>query len=308
MKDSRSLLLILLSVSLISTWVYHLYDKNNYARRTREIYIKDSIAVAEAVSDSLRKYFSARITRLNEEKFTIQTTNKNLKKELDDQLEKINALRAEISQILSRKDLTESDLKEARSKVRELQASIGNLESENQDLSQEKIRMLGQVELLNTEIAALQLSMTKISGMNEQLTQQVHEASVFIASEAVLEAFQSRGERKEKVTSQARKAEKFVASFSVKNNISDYPNAEVVVVITEPSGKVLTGEIWDSGTFETVNDGRKRFTRKIRFEYTKKEHKKVVFSIEPEAFEKGSYKLAVYHKGYKISEAACKLD
>jgi hypothetical protein len=57
MKDTNSLLLVLLSVVLLGTWFYHLYDKTKYSNQRKEIYIKDSIDVAEGVHDSLHKIY-----------------------------------------------------------------------------------------------------------------------------------------------------------------------------------------------------------------------------------------------------------
>jgi len=58
MRDNKTLLLALLAGGLIITWIYHIYDKSQYSNHTREVFVKDSTAVAEAVSDSLRKYYS----------------------------------------------------------------------------------------------------------------------------------------------------------------------------------------------------------------------------------------------------------
>ena len=46
MKDTKTLLLMMLSAGLTGTWVYHLYDKTQYSKRRTEVYIKDSVAVA----------------------------------------------------------------------------------------------------------------------------------------------------------------------------------------------------------------------------------------------------------------------
>lgn len=308
MKDPRSILLALLSVSLLTTWIYHLYDKNQYTKRTREVFIKDSAAVAEAVSDSLKKIFAKTLNQLSQEKQDIDLSNTTLKKELGSQLTAINTLKDEISNILKRKNITQQDLDEAKIKIRELQTRIGGLQSENSDLSQEKAILNGLVDQLNTEMTALQLNMSKVTNENKQLAQTVEQAATFIASNISIQAVQSKSGNREVPTGVSRRAEKFVVSFAVQNNVNSYPNAEVVIVITEPSGKIMSGDIWDSGSFETRQEGRKRFTRKMRFEYIRMESKKVIFSIEPDEFEKGTYKFSLYHNGYKIGESACKLS
>ncbi|MBK6383861.1 MAG: hypothetical protein IPF69_10420 [Chitinophagaceae bacterium] len=74
MKDTKSILLGMLSVGLVGTWVYHLYDKTQYSQRRTEVYIKDSIAVAQAVQDSLQRIYSHTINNLGAELDSTKST------------------------------------------------------------------------------------------------------------------------------------------------------------------------------------------------------------------------------------------
>ena len=85
-------------------------------------------------------------------------------------------------------------------------------------------------------------------------------------------------------------------------------NAEVVVVVSDPAGKALNTEVWDVGSFETKTEGRKIYTRKVRFEYSKGEAKQLIFTLEPNSFEKGTYKLSLYHNGVRIGQSSWKLS
>src|SRR6185503_18469295 len=131
MKDSKPLLLALLAAGLVITWVYHIYDKSKYANLTREVFVKDSTAVAEAVTDSLRKYYTRTLDQLGVEKMQIDSSNNLLKGELGVKISEINKLRSEIGNILKRKDLTKSDLAEAKSKIDDLQQRMDDLKTEN---------------------------------------------------------------------------------------------------------------------------------------------------------------------------------
>jgi len=64
-KDTKSFLIGMLSVGLVGTWVYHLYDKTQYSQRRTEVYVKDSTAVAQGVQDSLQKIYSHTINDLD---------------------------------------------------------------------------------------------------------------------------------------------------------------------------------------------------------------------------------------------------
>ena len=307
MRDSKSLLLALLAAGLIITWVYHIYDKSKYANLTREVFVKDSTAVAEAVSDSLRKYYTRTLDQLGLEKMQIDSSNNLLKGELGVKITEINRLRAEIGNILKRKNLNQADLAEARSKIEDLQQRIDDLKTENTSLTDERTKLNNILAQLNGQMNSLQQNMQKVSAENKDLTQKINDASVFIASEVKFAAVTVK-DQKEVETTQQKKASKFVTSFTVQNNILDMANAEVVVVVADPLGKPLNTEVWDAGSFETKAEERKVYTRKVRFEYNRGESKHLIFSLEPENFEKGTYKLSLYHNGVRIGETSWRLS
>ena len=307
MRDSKPLLLALLAAGLVTTWVYHIYDKSKYTNLTREVFVKDSMAVAEAVSDSLRKYYTQTLDQLGVEKMQIDSSNNLLKGELGIKISEINKLRTEIGGILKRKNLTQSDLAEAKLKIDDLQTRIDDLKTENTSLTDERTKLNNILAQLNGEMNSLQQNMQKVSAENRDLAQKINDASVFIASEVKFAAVTVK-DQKETETNQQKKANKFVTSFTVQNNILDLDNAEVVVVISDPAGKPLNTEVWDVGSFETKSEGRKVYTRKVKFEYNKGEAKHLIFSLEPDNFAKGTYKLSLYHNGVRIGATSWKLS
>ena len=303
MKDNRSLLMLLLSAGLLLTWVYHLYDKSGYASKSKEVFIKDSVAVAEAVSDSLKKIFTRTLDQLGIEKLTIDSANTNLKSELNGRITEINKLKSEIGVILKRKNISQADLDEASGKIKDLQDKMEAMRTENSSLVGEQKKLSDVLARLNTDMNSLQQNMQKVSSENSELIKKINEASTFVASEIKFSVVNLRPDQKEIETNQLKKADKFVASFTVQNNISDYPNAEVYIIIKEPSGKTLNTEVWDAGSFDTKAEGKKSYTRKMKFEYSKAETKKLLFTITPDFFEKGVYKFLLYHNGVKIAES-----
>jgi len=308
MRDNKTILLAFLAAGLVITWIYHIYDKSQYSNHTREVFVKDSMAVAEAVSDSLRIYYTRALDQLGVEKLQIDSSNSSLKGELGQRVTEINKLRDEISIILKRKNLSQADLTEAKTKINDLQSRIENMRKENTSLVEERTKLNGVLAQLNGEMNSLQQNMEKVSAENKDLTQKINDASVFIASEIKFAAVNVKADEKESETTQQKKANKFVTSFTVQNNILDLESAEVIVVITDPSGKSLNTEVWDAGSFETKTDGRKIYTLRVKFEYNKGEAKRLIFSLEPNSFEKGTYKLSLYHNGIRIGESSWKLS
>jgi hypothetical protein len=301
MRDIKSLLLVLLSTGLVCTWVYHLYDKTIYSKRRTEVYIKDSIAVAEGIRDSLQKIYTGAITELDTKLDSTLTRKDSLQSELGTKLEKIKSLKNEINTILGKKGVSDEELGVARSKITELQNVIAELRQQNGSTEEEKKRLTLVMEQMNGDISGLQQSMKQLAEENKMLTEKINLASVFVASELHLSAVSVKGSKEEE-TSQVKKAGKFVLSFLVQNNITQYEGAEIFIVITGPDGQVLQNEGWESRSFDTKNEGTKEYTLKIRFAYEKGEQKLKLFSLNPDKYQKGIYIMQIYHNGYMIGQ------
>jgi TolA-binding protein len=301
MKDTRSWLMVLLSFGLVSTWVYHLYDKAQYSQQRNEVYIKDSIAVAESVKDSLQKIYTATISKLDTRLDSTKTDADSLKTQLEVKLGEINKLRNEISGILKNGGSTRADFKRAQQKIAELQQKIEELQNQNISMEEERKRLTALLDQLNGNMKGMEETARKLGDENKMLTEKIGLASLFISSEVQLSAV-AVNDDKEQETTQAKKAEKFVLSFKVQNNVTDYSDAEIFVVIIQPDGKVLSNEVWDSNMFDSRKEGKKNFTRKIRFEYNKGETKALLFTLNSNSYQKGNYIMQIYHNGIKIGQ------
>ena len=302
MKDIKTTLLAMLSVGLVGTWIYHLYDKTQYASQRKEIYIKDSIAVAEAVQDSLQQIYARSIQTLDRKLDSTKFGADSLRVTLMLKLSEINRLRGEINSILKNRGASKSDLQLARQKINELQALVEEMKGEKINMEEEKQKLGEAMTKLNGEISGLQENMKKLGDENRVLSDKMILASLFVASEIRLSPVMVKNDKEVEAT-QAKKTSKLVISFTLQNNMTDYDGAEIFVIIVQPDGKVLTPDVWESATPMTTNSGdRKNYTRKIRFEYSKGEAKQMTFSINADAYQTGSYVLQLYHKGYKIAQ------
>ena len=144
--------------------------------------------------------------------------------------------------------------------------------------------------------------MQKLGQENKILAEKVTLASSFVASELKLSPVTVKND-KEQETNLAKKAEKLIISFAVQNNVTDYQNADVFIVITLPNGKVLKNEdVWEATSINLQNGSRISYTRKVRFEYLKGESKRLIFSLDAEEYLKGTYTLQLYHNGYMIGQ------
>lgn len=300
MRDIKSQLMVLLSVGLVGTWIYHLYDKTVYGQRIREIYVKDSAAVAEGISDSLHRLYSYALHDLDQQLDSTKSNSDSLRFQLDSRLGEINKLRNEIGDILKNRNANESDMNVARRKISELQQKINELRQENSSMEDERKRLNSILDQLSNEMKGLEQNVKRLDDENKSLVEKINIASTFVAAEMRFAAIDIRSS-KEQETSQAKKADKFIASFIVQNNINDYSNAEIFISVIQPDGQTLQSQVWDSGTMPS-RSGQKDYTRRVKFEYNKGEQKRVIFSLEPGSFQKGNYTVQLYHNGIMIGE------
>lgn len=307
MRDNKSLLLLLLSAGLIITWGYHLYDKSSYANHPREVLVKDSSAVAKAVSDSLKDFFAHTLDQLDPEKIQIDSATMSSDSVLRQRFNEIRALRTEISNTLKQKDLSQGDIGSVKVKIDTLQKKMIELEKEDALISNESKKSI--VETTQPDNAISSQQNKKIEPVeNKTQLQKSNDLPVFVASDIRFAAYKVQPDQKVIETTQQDQATKFVSSFTVRNKVAGFQTAEIIVVVSDPSGKSVNPEVWDAGSFETKSEGRKIYTRKLRFEYNKGEAKRLQFSLEPENFEKGIYKLSLYHNGIRIGQSTWKLN
>ena len=212
-------------------------------------------------------------------------------------------MRSEIATILKKNNFKKEDLDLARKKTVELQQLVAELQNRNSSIESEKQQIASVLEKVNVQVKNLETNNQQLGVENKVLTEKVNLASTFIASEIKLSPVTVKNE-KEQETNQVKKTSKFVISFTVQNNISDYNNAEVYVVILQPDGKVLSSDAWEtSSSIDTHNDGKKRYSRRVKFDYQKGEAKQLIFTLNPEEYQKGKYMLQIYHNGYLIGQA-----
>lgn len=308
MRDNRSILLALLAVGLIITWVYHIYDKSQYSNQTKEVFVNDSSAVAKAISDSLKGYFIQKLDELDPKKIQfVSLAGMGSDSLLKQKLFVINQLRNDIRSILEQKDISKEDLGAVKMKIDTLQLRMIGLEKDNAILKGENKKAIGELTQVSKEVNTQQNKKVE-PGDNKVQPQKSNALSLFVASGIRFAAYKVQPDQKEIETAQQDEAYKFVSSFTVKNNTTGFLNAEIIIVISDPSGKSVNPEVWDAGSFETKSEGRKVYTRKLLFEYNKGETKRLQFALEPENFEKGVYKISLYHNGIRIGQSSWKLS
>jgi hypothetical protein len=75
------------------------------------------------------------------------------------------------------------------------------------------------------------------------------------------------------------------------------------IIITDPSGKVITTNQLGTSKFQTREGDAKDFTQKMEVNYVQNKRQTVSFDWKSmETFKIGNYKIEVYNNGFKVGE------
>ncbi len=303
MKDTKTVLLVMLSVGLLSTWVYYIYDKSVHNNHKREAVTVNPAVAVQSIQDSLQKVYSLTVNRLGAQLDSVKNTAGQLQGELNAKLEEINNLKTEIAALLKKNGAKKEDIELAGRKTTELQQLVAGLGRENKDIADDKKQVTPPpADQNNGQVKKLQNENQPARQENGSSTEKTYGSSLFTVSELKFTPIAFKDDR-EVETNQAESTNKLIISFVVQNNSTSYANAEVFAIITQPDGKVLQTDAWDVASIPTHDYGKKAYTRKMKFEYQKGETKQLQATIRPEDYEKGNYTLQVFHNGYLIGQA-----
>jgi hypothetical protein len=303
MRDTKSLLLLLVSLLLVLvsfgllwTWGYRFYNKNELAKIETRAVALDSAAIANNIRDSLQNVYNTTLHELDVQLDSTLANTDSLKNQLDIKLGEFYRLRNEITAILKNRN-SGNDFKVAKQKIGELQNKVQDLRDKTADVENENNK-------LNTILTQLDNSNNKSGPNTKQPVNNNPEKTnasyqVFTASDLKFSALSVNNEEETETTS-AEQANKLSGSFTVMNFNSQLTGAEMMVVVLQPNGRVYKTSGWESGTFNTP-DGKKVYSYKINFNYSKGEAKRLLFSLKAANLMKGNYTMEIYYNGSMIA-------
>jgi uncharacterized protein YoxC len=303
MKDTKTVLLAMLSVGLVGTWVYYIYDKSVRNNHKAEVITVDPAAAVQSIQDSLQKVYSFTVDKLGAQLDSVKNTAGQLQGELNARLQEINNLKTEIAALLKKTGARKEDIELAGRKTTQLQQLVAGLGMETKDMADDKKQVAPiPTDQNNTPAKKLQPDNQVARQENNSSSEKISRSSLFTVSELKFTPIALKDD-KEVETNQAESANKLIISFVVQNNATSYANAEVFAIITQPDGKVMQTDAWDASSIPTHDYGKKPYTRKMKFEYQKGETKQLQATIRPEDYERGNYTLQVFHNGYLVGQS-----
>lgn len=307
MRDSRSLLLLLVSFLLVLvsfglmwTWGFRFYVKNDEPKQETQKLAADSALLTNRIRDSIQNEYKITLKDLDIQLDSTLFQSDSLKNELDLKLQEFYRLRNEITSIINSRN-SNNDLKAAKQKLGELQNKVQDFKEKNNDVADANSKLKEVLVDLTNSKGKTTHTKTNIPEVRNVPESEVNVVSAFTASDIIITALFT-GSDKEAETNSADKTNKLTATFAVSNFNSQLTNGEIYVVLLQPNGKVLKNSGWDSGTFFT-RDGKKVYSSKFNFSYSRGDVKRLSFSIQTSNLSKGTYSLEVYSNGVLIGRA-----
>ena len=303
MKDGRSVLLLLLSIGLLSTWFYHLYEKNQYSNKIRKEFVTDTAKIVEAMKDSLQKMYASGVNEMGDTIDPYSRMPDSIANEPDTSLTEIMQLRNDISRILSDENIDKKQLRLAEIKMRGLHGRIDRILIASGTSGDNRKRLTNELDELTRDLKKVQRNrpfpdaQQRIAGTTFDSGSPLYTSNLRLAFAGDDDSAGSETE-----DSAANDTHKMIVSFTAEYSDPLTPHTDVFVVITDPEGATLTDEKWDSGIFNTAKEKDKPFTRKIKVDYNNGERKRLILSFSYDRFIKGTYTVRLYHHGMMIGK------
>jgi len=301
-KDFKNLVIGLLAAGFLGTWGYLLWNNN----KQEQVQQSQQTQIAKVTDEkgTLQKNFDDALVRLD----SLTGTNNRLQSQLTGANSDIAKKKAEIRSILGKRNATAAELNRAKSLINELNGKISDLQKQVADLTTQNTQLTADKTQLTADKDKLTSDLQTTSSAKEDLEKKVDIASTLNASNIAITPVHDRKNGKEKVTTTAKRVDKLVISFDVNNRIAQNGQTDVYVCITGPDGKPISVPALGSGTFASRDEGDKIFTAKVPVDIEAGKTKSVQFAWKQNStFQKGNYKIEIYHNGFKIGEGVREL-
>ncbi|HEY4063757.1 MAG TPA: hypothetical protein VGM30_17735 [Puia sp.] len=301
-KDYKNLVIGLLAAGFLGTWGYLLWNNN----RQEQVQTQQQSQISKVTDEKgqLQKNFDDALVRLD----SLTGTNNKQASQLNESNSQVAKLKSNIRGLLNKQHLTEAERKKAEEQIKELNDKISGMEQQIAQLTQDNQQLTADKTQLTADKEKLTTDLSTTTSAKQDLEKKVDVASTLNASNISITPMHEKSDGKDKETTTARKVNKLVIGFDVANRIAQTGQTDVYVCITGPDGKPISVPALGSGSFTTRDNGDMLFTAKVPVDFEAGKTKSVQFAWKQNSqFQRGEYKIAIYHNGFKIGEGTSTL-
>jgi peptidoglycan hydrolase CwlO-like protein len=301
-KDYKNLVIGLLAAGFLGTWGYLLWNNN----KQEQVQTQQQAQISKVTDEKgqLQKNFDDALVRLD----SLTGTNNKLQGQLAEGNGQISKLKGQIRSLLNKQHLSQAEKKKAEDLIKELNDKVSSMEQQIAQLTQDNQQLTADKTALTADKEKLTTDLQTTTTAKQDLEKKVDVASTLNASNISVTPMHERKDGKDKETTTARKVNKLVIGFDVSNRIAQTGQTDVYVCITGPDGKPISVPALGSGTFTTRDEGDKVYTAKVPVDFESGKSKSVQFAWKQNSeFQRGNYKIEIYHNGFKIGEGTREL-
>lgn len=256
------------------------------------------------------------VTQLQER---VQSLSKELERkdmELQEKASKVEALSKEIQQLRARiakyaeeGKISQRQFEEMKLKTEQMAYYIQKYQARIQELEEENRMLRDKTAQLYQEVQKKEEEREQIRQEKERLEVKVRAASYLKAAEFRYALLKDNGKEDWDTEFRARRLHRLKVCFTVlENEVADPGPRTAYLVISDPSGKVITNFASSSGYF-TVMDTEQPYSAKVEFSYQRQRQEVCgVFERDKDTeLEKGTYRVAVFCEGVEIGRGTFQL-
>ena len=290
----KNLVIAILLIALIVSLVWQSKEKTKivteFTTKVETVSNEKALIQAEFIASS------AKVDSLT-------ASNVKLEGDLADKQNKLKNLKGQISTILQKKDVSDTELAQAKSLIAELNSKINNLVTDLAQAKEENVKLNTENQQLTTDKAQLTTDKQKVeenlTNTKKELDEKVDIASTLHASFFKLTAIRTKRNGTEKETSSAKRIDNFKVEFNLDDNrIAAAGPKDIYIIITDASGKIIS----DGATFTTREEGIKQYSDKMTINFVKGKTTPVSYKKPVKKLVPGNYLIQVYNNGFKIGE------
>jgi len=288
-----------LAAGIIVVSGYAIYAKSDTTKTIQQQ--ETTIAKVSTEKSDVQANFDASLARLD----SMQSLNTGLEGKLTERNNEIAKVKTEIRSILNKKNATAAELGRAKTLIASLNDKITSMEADIAQLKQDNQLLTNDNVVLKQEKETLSKDLTTTKEVKQALEKKVDIASTLNASNIVITPINVRSNGKEKVSTTAKRVDKFVVSFDVDNRIIQSGSTDVYVVVLGPDGKAINTS---AETFTTREEVAMPFTAKMPVDLETAKKKNVEFAFLPGSnFIQGNYTVQIYQNGFLIGQGTREL-
>jgi myosin heavy subunit len=298
-KDNRSIIYGLLIAALLGTWGYIIWDKSKTKEMTTQL--QSQLSTTDSSKNAIQNEYNSALQRLDE----LTTMNSSMDSLVKSKNSEVANMKSRIQNLLNKQNRTAADLAEAKRLINELNSKITGYVQEVEVLKGENLQLKTEKQEITTQKEALQVQYDQTTAEKKAVEEKLDVASTLNASNINIVTIDERRNGKEKEKDVAKRVDKIRLTFNVTNRVGEDGTKDVFVVITDPTGQVVSNEALGSGRFTTREEGERVFTKKTSVSFVAGKTTPISIEWKPGTkFAEGVYKVEVYNNGFKIGEGS----